>query len=458
MWSKLRKNYRRAIAFMLIVAMTFTNVGTNLTIAFAAGEEENSLFLLSGDDIREAIEDAVDSGDVFDFASLSMKAKSKSLLTSYQKLIGGKQGAVYELDVEVDDRYAAEDTSLSVFYNAGTEDVVFLFVNESDMVMTFRANVDGYETARITVNPNTANVDTDEEDLSFAEDYSDTTMIDDETKKVTGEVVKPTETESGVSDETDSVPEKDTEISGENNAADENTDQSSEADSETEDVTEADKASEAETGAASETEASTEAETDSAPEIEKTTEAVPETETEAETEAASETEADEPDDAMDGELLGISNHKVFRVATSEIIDEEETPEAEDKAVVEEIPTTEPETEAATEASEEETKAEITEETSAPAEESSEAIEETTEPSKESSAAEESSAADETSPADESSAADETSAAEETSAADETLTDNTVKDETGAPSDGNASNDTITPDASDDVNTSAPPHF
>ena len=49
------------------------------------------------------------------------------------------------------------------------------------------------------------------------------------------------------------MPEKDTEISGENNAADENTDQSSEADSETEDVTEADKASEAETGAASET-------------------------------------------------------------------------------------------------------------------------------------------------------------------------------------------------------------
>ena len=86
----------------------------------------------------------------------------------------------------------------------------------------------------------------------------------------------------------------------------------------------------------------------------------------------------------------------------------------------------------------------------------EAIEETTEPSKESSAAEESSATDETSPADESSAADETSAVEETSAADETLTDNTVKDETGAPSDGNASNDTKTPDASDDVNTSAPP--
>ena len=159
MLRKLRKNYRRLVAFMLTIAMTFTNVGTNLNVAFAAGEEQEALFLVDGSELREAIQDALDSGETFAFSSLELKAKSKSLKTSYEKLIGGKNGKVYQLDVDVDERYAPEGTSVEVFYNAGTEDVVFLFINESDMVVKFRANVDGYETARVTINPNAANVD-----------------------------------------------------------------------------------------------------------------------------------------------------------------------------------------------------------------------------------------------------------------------------------------------------------
>ena len=40
----LRHEYKRIVAFMLTVAMVVTNFGTNLTVAFAAGEEESSSF------------------------------------------------------------------------------------------------------------------------------------------------------------------------------------------------------------------------------------------------------------------------------------------------------------------------------------------------------------------------------------------------------------------------------
>lgn len=35
----IRHEYKRIVAFMLTVAMVVTNFGTNLTVAFAAGEE-----------------------------------------------------------------------------------------------------------------------------------------------------------------------------------------------------------------------------------------------------------------------------------------------------------------------------------------------------------------------------------------------------------------------------------
>lgn len=48
----IRHEYKRIVAFMLTVAMVVTNFGTNLTVAFAAGEEESSLFLLNSSELR----------------------------------------------------------------------------------------------------------------------------------------------------------------------------------------------------------------------------------------------------------------------------------------------------------------------------------------------------------------------------------------------------------------------
>ena len=48
----IRHEYKRIVAFMLTVAMVVTNFGTNLTVAFAAGEEESSLFCLTAANLR----------------------------------------------------------------------------------------------------------------------------------------------------------------------------------------------------------------------------------------------------------------------------------------------------------------------------------------------------------------------------------------------------------------------
>ena len=376
----IRHEYKRIVAFMLTVAMVVTNFGTNLTVAFAAGEETSSLFLLDSSELEDAISTALESGDVFDFSSLELKAKQKSLKTSYEKLIGSKAGKVYQLDVDVDNSYASENTDLQVFYNAGTDSVVFLFINESEMAVTFRANVSGYETARVTVNPNTSNIE-DAEDVENAEDYSGTTMVDDEKNQPKAEVVKP----EGETSETDE------------NGSDE-TEEETKAD-----VTESETASEN-----GETEETTGAENSS--ETEETT-AAEETEAEAE-ETAEETEAAEPETeapAAEEELqaeegsatASISAKEVFRVSTSAEVAEETLADS-----------TEEETEAETEAE-------------AP-EKETEALPETTE-------AEETVAEDKT----EETAADETADGE--TVADETKDGELVNDETEAPAENPADN-------------------
>lgn len=281
----IRHEYKRIVAFMLTVAMVVTNFGTNLTVAFAAGEEESSLFLLNSSELEDAISTALESGDVFDFSSLELKAKQKSLKTSYEKLIGSKAGKVYQLDVDIDSSYATEHTDLQVFYNAGTDDVVFLFINESDMAVTFRANVSGYETARVTVNPNTTNIE-DAEGVENAEDYSGTTMVDDE-KKPQAEVVKP---EGETSESESASDETEADVTESENAS-----ESGEA----EETTGAEETAETETTAAEETEAETEPET------------------EAEAPAAEETEAEIELTPEEGSAsASISAKKVFRVSTS----------------------------------------------------------------------------------------------------------------------------------------------
>lgn len=442
-----RKHYRRITAFILTLVLTCMNIGTNLHVAFAVGEEEEALFLVDGAELKEAIREACDSGEVFDFADLNLKAKTKTLKNAYEKLLGKKEGAVYELDVPVNDDYAPDGTSVKVFYNAATEDVAFLFINESDMVVTFRANVDGYETNRVTVNPNPANVE-DGETAVYVEDYSNTIMIDDMPQTLGAELIGT----EGNAEAREGEPEQETEAEAPDGS------ESLEASTAAEEMVEMTEEAEAE-----DTAAETLPEEAETKETEAVVEEQPEEETEAvvieiesveetEEEAATESEVVIEPETETGELVGMSHHLVDRVGTPEetrviILDEtEETTEAPEEEA-------EQEAEETTEAPEEETEQETEETTEAPEETAAESIEETEEkePEGNESSVEETTATaaadteeeSEEAVMEESSSAavseeteeQESSTEEITEAAVEETTEGSVTEETEAPEDG-----------------------
>ena len=331
MMRELRRNYRRVIAFILTAVMTFTNIGTNLNVAFAAGgggiREESSLFILDGSELLEAVQNAEENEEVFDFSSLNLKTDSKKTLNAYRELLKGTKSApVYELDVEADSDYATPDTDLKVFYHSGDKKVVFLFINESDAIVNFCVDVDSYRTPAIEVKPNTANVELEGVDAGDTKDFSDAALCDDVKETLGAVVLNPTAEESGEAQEESSLEEtsemEETSEEQETGEAEETLE--SEEESAEESAEEAETPAE-ETVKESEQESEDTEETDAVLESERETE----TETEAEREAEQE-EIPEEEPAADGELLGMSLHLVSRVGTSDIIPEEEAPGFEEK--------------------------------------------------------------------------------------------------------------------------------
>lgn len=369
MIKRLSKSYRRAVAFLLTAAMTVTNVGMGANVVFAAGEEDENLFLISGADLKEAITSATEQGETFDYASLHLTA-DKGAKKAYQKLL---KGNVYELDVDIDDAYAAEDTSVEVFYNADTEKVIFVYANASEQELSFVVSIDGYETKALKV------AAFDPEEVS---EYNDS-LYNEKKQEVQAEVASETEAVETVKEtEAETIPAEG--IKTEEAETSEATPVETEAETEAVTTTEAEE---------TETETAAEAE-----ESEKEIETEPE-ETEAEIETEPET------------IAAISIHRVNLVGTGSEIEEasEDSTEAEE--------TTEAETEKETEKATEETTEKSTE---AVIEESS-AIEETTD-----AVIEESSAAIDDSEEMTDAEIKETSAAETTEAATEATTEPTTE--------------------------------
>ena len=347
MWKGIRRNYRRLVAFLLTAVMVGTNVCANVGVAFAAGMSESALFLVDGEELREAIQEAKEHREVFSFSALELAAARKSIRNRYEKLLGKKDGEVYELDLEVDDSYAPEGAAVQVFYHAGTEDVVFLFLNETDMEVEYRVNIDGYETEPVTVKPNTFNIEA-EEDTSFGENYEAADMIDDVKTAPKAEVVETKETSAGEESEEAGKDEatEDASLEGkeESSAADETLADEEESQEAEADTTEA--ALEEGTEKTSEIEAADkeDEETDAQAEVEQAAETETEPETEAETEVE---DNDEVLDEREGETLSKSNRQAAVVAVSLGDLEEESTEATEVSVEEEteVAETEKETEA-----------------------------------------------------------------------------------------------------------------
>ena len=164
MLRKIRRNYRRLMAFVLSVTMMISNMSVNVGTAFAAEKKEEleiALFMLDGKEILDAVRN-LENQEEFDLEDLELEAAKKSVGKDYEELLNPKKGKVYELALTIDDEMAPEDTELLTLYRTETEEVVFLFVNESREAFDFCVNIDGYETKLVTVNANSVNVNDDE--------------------------------------------------------------------------------------------------------------------------------------------------------------------------------------------------------------------------------------------------------------------------------------------------------
>lgn len=162
MLRKLRKNYKRLVAFFLSAAMIISNVGGNVGTVFAAEEQEereSTIFMVDGQEILEAIQ-GLDGQEAFskeDLEEMGLEVGRKGILKKYEKLLLPEKGKVYELALDIDTELALEGTALQAFYNTETKEVIFLYLNESSQAVDFYVNIDGYETKLVTVEANDAN-------------------------------------------------------------------------------------------------------------------------------------------------------------------------------------------------------------------------------------------------------------------------------------------------------------
>ena len=163
MLRKIRRNYKRLVAFLLSAAMIITNVGGNAGTVLAAEsqeERESSIFMVDGQEILEAVGELGDQEalDKEALEELGPALGQKGAIKKYEKLFLPEEGKVYELTLKIDLDLALEGTALQVFYNTKTKEVIFLYQNESGQAVDCCVNIDGYETKAVTVEANEANV------------------------------------------------------------------------------------------------------------------------------------------------------------------------------------------------------------------------------------------------------------------------------------------------------------
>ncbi len=350
MWKCVCKNYKRITAFILTLVIVLTNVGGSLSTVFAAEDVELALFLLDGSELQEAVREAKEQGEVFDFSSLELSSHSEDIEDKYQELLGAAEDRVYELSLFIDGMEVPEGAELRLFYREKTEDLVFLFLNGSDELYKFQVNIDGYETEPVKVKAHSANAEAGSKDPSAGTGSgSGNSTGNAGGPKETVETTEMTETSeatetTGIVEETESIETTETteEETAETAETEEETETvetegTAEAD-ETSDVTETSEAEETreaeETTEGTVSEETAEEETDTEDtaseddsETAEETEALEESEvneTEEETEAETEPEGEaEGSDQGAAEALGMSHHVVNRVAApSEAADSE----------------------------------------------------------------------------------------------------------------------------------------
>ena len=159
---KLKRRFRQSLAGFLSFCLTMTSFHmVSWADVGKAFENENATFFINGDDLRESAQAAVDSGKIFHVEDLGLGEEDLSLKKEYEKLFG--RGLVYEFmpSYDLDEEAGADGAELRMFVRVpdnqegyllkGEEEVIFLYVNESESRITFRSNIDGYLTQKVSV-------------------------------------------------------------------------------------------------------------------------------------------------------------------------------------------------------------------------------------------------------------------------------------------------------------------
>ncbi|WP_349946879.1 doubled motif LPXTG anchor domain-containing protein [Lacrimispora sp. BS-2] len=158
----LKRKFRQSLAGILAFCLTMTSFNmVSWADVEKAFENENAIFLINGDDLRDSAQAAIDSGETFHVEDLGLGDRDLSLKREYEKLLGG--GMVYEFlpAYDMDEEANADGAELRMFIRVpdnhdgyrltGNEKVIFLYVNESESKITFRSDIDGYLTQKVSV-------------------------------------------------------------------------------------------------------------------------------------------------------------------------------------------------------------------------------------------------------------------------------------------------------------------
>ena len=168
---KLKRKLRRGFAAFLSLCMFLTSFNmvswADMTAAFSA---KKATFVMDGNELKEAAQEAVDSGEVFRLEDLELPEED-SLPKQYERLL--TKGALYEFYPSYEmkeEEEGVEGAQLRAFIRApksdgsgeltGEEEVIFLFINQSEEPVTFSLDVNGYKTKKVTV---------DSYDMAFGE-------------------------------------------------------------------------------------------------------------------------------------------------------------------------------------------------------------------------------------------------------------------------------------------------
>ena len=139
----LRKKFRRGLAAFLAFVLTMTSVNTvSLADVSNALETEKATFVMSGEDIVESAQAAIDSGSTFTYEDLGIE-ETGSTAKEYQKLF--TNGTVYEIapSYDLDEEENADGANLRMFIRVkgetegyqitGEEEIIFLYINDSKL-------------------------------------------------------------------------------------------------------------------------------------------------------------------------------------------------------------------------------------------------------------------------------------------------------------------------------------